>query len=240
MSPACDRGRCARCSWCLLGVGLGAGRQGMGHHHQPVGAPAGGAGVVVARHQGGDGVGQLAGEGGPFGRRAEADLGVEGQGGQPLAGPLGPADHARDLAHGPGGQGDQVARGQAVGDPVGVPCGLAEGAGGDDVGGRRRVQHPLGQAAPTALADLGDQSMLLEDAQVVVDLLAGEVDPLGQRRGRRRLGQPGQQAGPERVQSHHRGGRVVDHLQVQHAGHFTIEQKICQEVEPPMARPRML
>src|SRR5215218_2354729 len=116
----------------------------MGHHHQAVGAAAGGAGVVVAGHQGGDGVGQVAGEGGPLGRGAEADLGVEGQGRQP-ARPVGPAGQPGDLAHDPGGQGDQVAGGEPVGDPVGVAGGLAQGGGGDDVGGGGGVQQPLGQ-----------------------------------------------------------------------------------------------
>jgi hypothetical protein len=212
----------------------------MGDHHQAVGAAAGSAGVVVPRHQGGDGLGQVAGERGPLGRGTEADLGVEGEGRQPLAGLVGPADQAGDLAHDPGGQGDQVACGQAVGDPVGVAGGLAQGAGGDDIGGRGRVQHPLGQAAPAALADLGHQPVLLEDAQVVVDLLAWQVDPLGQRRGRRRLGQAGQQAGPQRVKGHHGGGRVVDHLKVEHAGQSIIEQKICQELDRSRLGPRML
>ena len=72
----------------------------MGDHHQAVGAAAGGAGMVVARHQGGDGVGQVAGEVGTLGRRADADLGVEGEGRQPPAGLVGPADKAGDLSAG--------------------------------------------------------------------------------------------------------------------------------------------
>ena len=70
--------------------------------------------------------------------------------------------------------------------------------------------------AVAALLRDADEAVGLERAQVVVDLLAREPEALGERRGRRRLGQLGQQARTHRVEGHHRGGRVVDHLDVDH------------------------
>ena len=63
------------------------------------------------------------------------------------------------------------------------------------------------------------QAVRLERLQVVVDLLAGEADPAGERRGRRRLDAARQQPGPDRVERDCGGGGVLDHLDVVHGVH---------------------
>ena len=62
------------------------GREGVGQDEQAVGPAAWGSCVVVAGDQAGDTLGQLGGEGGPLGGRAEADLGVHGEGREKLVG----------------------------------------------------------------------------------------------------------------------------------------------------------
>jgi hypothetical protein len=57
----------------------------------------------------------------------------------------------------------------------------------------------------------------LELAQVIVDLLPGEPDAGGERRGGGRLVQLGEQFPAHRIQRHHGGGRIRDHLNVLHA-----------------------
>jgi hypothetical protein len=56
----------------------------------------------------------------------------------------------------------------------------------------------------------------LERAQVIVHLLAREAHPRSERCGRARLDELGQQPGPHRVEGDHRGGRIVDHFEVDH------------------------
>jgi len=122
----------------LLGSGVGG-------DDQAVRAPVV---VVVAGGEVEDGGGELVGERGPVGGRAEPDLGVDGHRGQPLPGGAG---LAADLAHHPPGESDEVLGREPVGGLVGVGGGLAEGGGGHDVIGGCRPEHPLGDAAPPAL-----------------------------------------------------------------------------------------
>ena len=65
---------------------------------------------------------------------------------------------------------------------------------------------PLGQPAVAARVGDRDEPVRLERAQVVVDLLARNPDPRGQRRGRAGLAQLGQQPGAHRVQRDRGGG----------------------------------
>jgi hypothetical protein len=184
----------------------------VGADDEPVPAAALGVLVVVAGRQIGDRGGQLGGEGGPFGGRPEADLGVEAEGGQPLAGPPGPAHGVAHLAHHPGGQGQQVLGRQPVGGGHGVAGGVAQGGGGHEVGAGGGGEQALGQAPPAALLDEADEAVGLEGSQVVVDLLAREVEGGGQGRGRARFGQGGQEPGPGGVEGGHGGGRIGDDL----------------------------
>ena len=130
---------------------------------------------------------------------------------------LAAAGQPPDLAHEPRADRDQVAGGQPVGRAGRVGGGRAERGRRDHVRGRGGHEQPLGQAAPAALLRDRHEAVGLERAQVVVDLLAGQPDPAGERRGRRRLGELGQQPRPHRVQRDDRGGGVLDHLDVQHA-----------------------
>ena len=165
---------------------------------------------------------ELLGEGRPLGGRGERDLGVEGEGREALVLAVGAAGEVADLADHPAREGEQVARGEAVGDPGGVGGRRAEGGRGDQVRRRGRLDHPLGEPAPRTLPDLADQAVGLQRAQVVVDLLAGQADLPGQRRGRAGLGERGQQARAQRVQRRRRGGGFVDDVHVEHGPTTTL------------------
>ena len=123
-----------------------------------------------------------------------------------------------DLAHGPRCEGDQVAGRQAVGGAIGIARHRPQGVGRHDIGGRRGDQSSLGDPAPLALFGHAGEPAFLERAQVVIHLLPRQSDPLGQGRGRARLGQLGEDPSPERV--HQRGGRggILDGFDVQHGG----------------------
>ena len=185
----------------------------MGGDDEPVRAPL----VVVVvgdqfEHRGG----QVVLEGGPVGGRAATNPRVDAQRRQALAGGVGPARQGADLAHQPAGQRDEVARREVVGVGVRVGRGRAEGRRGDDVGGRRGLQHPLGDAAVPALLGQPHQAVRLERLQVVVDLLARDADPGGEPGGGGRHGQFAEQPGPDRVQSGGGRLRVLDDLDVLH------------------------
>ncbi len=74
------------------------------------------------------------------------------------------------------------------------------------------------------------EALGLERAQVVVDLLAGQADPAGERRRRRRLGELGQQPRPDRVQRDDRRGGVLDDFDVQHAAIESLTRKFVKRL----------
>jgi hypothetical protein len=93
------------------------------------------------------------------------------------------------------------------------------------------LQDALGNAAVLALLRDLDEAVRLEDAEVVVELLAGDPDPLCQCRGGCRLGQFGEQAGADGVEGHDGGCGVVDDFDVEHHGaEDRIDKKSCQEI----------
>ena len=58
--------------------------------------------------------------------------------------------------------------------------------------------------------------MGFEGAQVVVELLARDPEARGERRGRGRAGQLGEEPAPDGVEGDRRGGRIVDDVDVEH------------------------
>ena len=70
--------------------------------------------------------------------------------------------------------------------------------------------------------------MGLQGAQVVVDLLARERHPLGQRRRRPGLGERGEEPRPDGVERDDGGTRVLDHLDVEHASREALTNNIVK------------
>ena len=161
--------------------------------------------------------GHLVGERRPIGRRGEAHLAVEGERRHRLVGPRRTGDQRPDVAHQPRGDGEQPPGGQPVGRAPGIRRHGGQGGGRDHVGRGGRPQHPLGHVALAPLLDQLDEAVPLQLAQVVVDLLPGQPDPVGQHRRRRGLAQLGQQAGPRRVERDRGDSRILDHRDVHHA-----------------------
>src|SRR5918995_261857 len=91
--------------------------------------------VVVAGGEVEHSGGELVGEGGSVLGGAEADLGVDGHGGEALAGRLGPAGETADLSHQATGERDEVAGRQPIRGEGGIHGGLPESGGRDDGGG---------------------------------------------------------------------------------------------------------
>ena len=105
---------------------------------------------------------------------AETDLGVDAQRREELALGIRPAREGSDLAHDACAQRDEVTGRETVGRAcrVGRLGGLAQRGGGDHIGGGGGHEQPLGEPAVTPGAGLLHQTVRLERAQVVVDLLA--------------------------------------------------------------------
>ncbi len=94
--------------------------------------------------------------------------------------------------------GELSGRGGAL--PLSRPFGeWSYGPERDQVGGGGGDQQPLGEPAPAPLAGGLDQTVRLERAQVVVDLLARQPHALGQRRRGGGLVQLAQQPRPDGV-----------------------------------------
>lgn len=164
----------------------------MAARDHPVGAAAGG---VEPGDDGGDGRGQLVGEGVHVGGLAEPDLGLDGEREQALA-LLGRGGlHARDVADRGGGDVDEVLGGVLVVDAgeLAVDDGRV-----DDERAGFGAEDAFGAAAAGALLDEFEQAGVLERAQVVVDALAGKVHLGGQLGGRPRLAKAGEQLPPDR------------------------------------------
>src|SRR5262249_4044211 len=87
---------------------------------------------------------------------------------------------------------------------------------------------PFREATPFAFAGQPHESMRLQRAQMVVDLLPGQADPGAESRRGGGCGQVGQEATPDRLQSHRRRRRIVDHLNVDHEGDGIIDNFCCQ------------
>ena len=200
----------------------------MGEHDQAVHAAVRGVRLVVARDEFGDRVAELSRERGARGRRFEVQLGVEGEGREALLLAAREPHEAPDLADGARRERDQVSRGEAVHAALGVAREGPEGVRRHGVGGRRRDQAALGDATPLALVGDSREPALLERAQVVVGLLAGQADALGERRRRTRLRQLGQDPRPDRVQEGPCRRGVVDGFDVEHGGDQSLDKMFCQ------------
>lgn len=86
----------------------------MGHHHQAMGAAAGSGFIVVLGDELRDRVGELGAECGAIGRRAEADLGVDGEGGESQSARCRPSDEVTHLANDASAECDEVGGRQSI------------------------------------------------------------------------------------------------------------------------------
>ena len=136
--------------------------------------------VVVLRHQRGHRLHQFGGEGGPVGGGSESHRAVHGERGELALRPGGPRDQVTHVADELRGQREQPPGGQAVRRAGRIGRDRRQRGRRDHVGGRGRLQQPLGHVALAPLLDQLHESVLLQRAQVIVDLLPGQADRGGQ------------------------------------------------------------
>ncbi len=132
--------------------------------------------VVVLRYQRGHRLHQLGGEGGPVGGGSESHRAVHGERRELALRPGRTGDQVTDVADELRGQREQPAGGQAVRRAGRVGRDGRQRGRRDHVGGRGRLQQPLGHVALAPLLDQFHQPVLLQRAQVIVDLLPGKAD----------------------------------------------------------------
>ena len=185
--------------------------------------------VVVLGHETVDGVCQLDRERGPVLGRREAHLAVDAEGRQRLAGGARPGDELADLGHQAPGDAEQPARRALIGRPRRVRSHRRQRGGRDDVGRGGGLHDALGAVALAALLDQLDQPVVLQRAQVVVDLLARQAGLRGEGRRGARIRQRREQPGADRVQRGLGRGGVVDDRDVVHERHLRTDNSFCQD-----------
>ncbi len=99
---------------------------------------------------------------------------------------------------------------------MGIHGDRSQGARRNDVGRSRRHQQAFCQPAPLAFLGQPHQPVRLQRVQMVVDLLASQADPRGQRRRRGGRGQLGEESASHRLQGYGRRRRIIDDLDVEH------------------------
>ena len=82
----------------------------------------------------------------------------------------------------------------------------------DDERARDRLVQGLDEVAGPPRLDFADEPGALELLQVVVDLLAGQVEPAGDGRGRRRGTQRLEDVDPQRMQQHLKCVKLSNHV----------------------------
>ena len=178
--------------------------------------PAVGVLVVVLGDEGERGAAQLLGERGPVGGRGEPDLAVQRERGQRAVLACGTRDQRPDVLDQPAGQRQQPARRRAGRATAAARAAARQRGGGDHVRQGGRPHDALDHVALAPLLDQLDEPVLLEGAQVVVDLLAGQPEPVPEGGRGAGLGQLGEQPGAHGVERRLRGGRVLDDRDVEH------------------------
>ena len=93
-------------------------------------------------------------------------------------------------------------------DRIGIGRSLHQGRIDDVI--PRRNEQPFSEAALASLAGRLDQTGGFERAQMVADLLARHVEPLGQSRGGRRLREGGQYPPTDRRQRQQHRVQIVE------------------------------
>ena len=161
---------------------------------------------------------QLPAKRSPIRSRPKPDHGIHRQCRQPLVEFLGPPQQRLHLAHNPRRQRNQIACRQPVHTTTRIRRRSPHRHRRHDVRPRRRHHQSLGQSTPRPLFRHPYQLMFLERPQMIVNLLPCDPQPPRKRCGRSRFRQLREEPGPRRIERHHRGRRIVDHLNSKHSG----------------------
>lgn len=156
---------------------------------------------MITRGLGGKEVGELVSEAGALVGGAEADLGVEGEGGEAFAGAGGAEDERGKIGDDARGDGDEVGGRESVATGFWRGAEGAEGFGGDEIAGGGGADEAFGGGAAAAGVDGFDEAGGFELMEVVVDLLAGHLEEAAEAgggvRGLLEMGEHGLAAGIE-------------------------------------------
>src|SRR5262245_4222585 len=158
----------------------------------------------------------------------ESDLGIDGEGSQPLVVASGAMIERRDVTEGSRRGGDQIGGAESIARGIVAGTEQAERFGTDDESFRGRAQDPLDTVALAAFFDELDEAFALELLEVVVDALPGHAQLARQSGGGVRFGKVTKKLAAAALEED--GGAVcaTDDFEV-HGAECPTDSSFCQD-----------